>query len=155
MILDKIENSHVYCNMHPLFAKAFDFIRSTDFSNIELGKHIIEGEALFAIVMEYDTQEEADCNVETHKKYIDIQYMIEGAEFVGIATLQDQSPLKPYDEHGDFTFYNVNNLSKIRFTTGQFALFYPDDMHQTMIQVERPSQLRKVVLKISKEYNQV
>ena len=68
MILDKIRNNHLYDSTHPLFQKAFDFLSTTDLENIALGKHLIEGDALFAIVMEYDTQEAVHCKVETHKK---------------------------------------------------------------------------------------
>lgn len=152
MILDKIRNNYLYDSTHPLFQKAFDFLSTTDLENIALGKHLIEGDALFAIVMEYDTQEAVHCKVETHKKYIDLQYMIAGEEFIGIATLEDQTPINPYKKEGDFTFYNVNNLSKISLKTGHFAIFYPDDMHQTMIQIERPQSLRKVVVKILKDH---
>ncbi len=151
MILDKIDNSQLYYSTHPLFRKAFDFISTTDFGSMALGKHLIEGDALFAIVMEYDTQEAGNCKVETHKKYIDLQYMIAGEEFVGIATLKDQKPINSYDIEGDFTFYNESNLSKIQLKTGHFAIFYPNDMHQTMIQIERPQNVRKVVVKILKE----
>jgi YhcH/YjgK/YiaL family protein len=45
----------------------------------------------------------------------------------------------------------VNNLPKIPLKTGHFAIFYPDDIHQTMIQIEAPQSLRKVVVKISKD----
>jgi YhcH/YjgK/YiaL family protein len=151
MIFDNIRNNRLYHNTHPLFRKAFDFLRTTDLENIALGKHLIEGDALFAIVMEYDTQEAVHCKIETHKKYIDLQYMIAGEEFIGIAALEDQIPINPYNKEGDFTFYDVNNLPKIPLKTGHFAIFYPDDIHQTMIQIEAPQSLRKVVVKISKD----
>ena len=38
MILDSLENSQQYYALHPIFEKAFNFIRHTDFTQLEEGK---------------------------------------------------------------------------------------------------------------------
>lgn len=149
MVVDKLENHQLYLSLHDRFKKAFDFILENDLRTIDLGKHSIQGDDIFAIVMEYTTQSEALCKSETHKKYIDIQYIINGAEQVGFTTLHDQEPTTPYNEEGDFMFYGLENLPKFAFNTGHFAIFFPDDIHKTMIQTDKgPDALRKVVIKV-------
>ena len=150
MILDKISNSHIYSPVHTGFEKVFDFIKNNDLAAIDLGKHLIDGENVFVVVMEYTTQEVAECKSETHKKYIDIQYMIEGSEHIGITTLDQQQPTTPYNEEGDYMFYTLENLPLIQLHKGHFAIFFPDDIHQTMMQIDQPAPLRKAVFKILK-----
>ena len=150
MILDKISNATLYNGLHPDFEKVFRFIKENDLATIELGKHSIDDDQVFVVVMEYDTQTTEECKAETHKKYIDIQYMIEGAEHIGVKSLHDEIPTTPYNQEGDFMFYTLENLPTIQLHKEHFAIFYPDDIHKTMIQIESPKRLRKAVFKIRK-----
>ncbi|MFC2110228.1 YhcH/YjgK/YiaL family protein [Bacteroidota bacterium] len=151
MILDKIENQRLYYSCHPRFQQAFDFVNQTDLSTAELGKHVIDGDSVFGILMEYDTQKEELCKSESHKKYIDIQYMVAGEEHIGIKSLHNQKPTTPYNEEGDFMFYTLDKLPKIKLKPNHFAVFFPDDIHQTMIEIESPKKLRKFVIKVLKD----
>lgn len=151
MVFDKLENQDIYKKMHPRFEKAFDFLNSTNLLEAELGKHEIDGTNIFAIIMEYTTQEETECKAETHKKYIDIQYMVKGEEFVGLKTLHDEIATTPYNEKGDFMFYTLPSLPKLILKQGHFGIFYPDDIHLTMCKINEPTVLRKVVIKVLNE----
>ena len=148
MILDKISNQNLYTGIHKGFQQVFDFINSNDLTAIDLGKHNIDGENAFVIVMEYTTQDRVECKAETHKNYIDIQYMIEGEEGVGISSLSNETPTTPYNEEGDFMFYTLPELPQIQLKKQHFAIFFPDDIHQTMIALDGPKKLRKAVFKI-------
>ena len=92
MILDDIKHATYYHSIGPLFKKAFEFIAVTDLKNLSLGKHEIQGEKLFVIVMEYETKDPQDCIMENHKKYCDIQCMLHGEEFIGVKTFSGQKP---------------------------------------------------------------
>ena len=74
MILDKLSNQNVYTGIHKRFKAVFDFINTNDLATIELGKHVIDGDNVFVMVMEYTTQDISECKSETHKKYIDITH---------------------------------------------------------------------------------
>ena len=151
MIFDKIENHTLYQSLHPGFSKAFDFIAKNDLKTIELGKHFIDGDKVFVIVMEYETQEIEICKSESHKKYIDIQFMVDGAENMAHKTLHNEIATTPYNSEGDFMFYTLGNLPTT-FTVNEdhFAIFFPDDIHQSMIQINEPKKIRKAVFKILK-----
>ncbi|MGB2128618.1 MAG: YhcH/YjgK/YiaL family protein [Flavicella sp.] len=150
MIIDKIENSKNYTKIHPDFSKVFEFIANNNLFTIENGKYTISGENVFAVVMEYTTQEVSKCKTESHKKYIDIQYMIHGEEEIGFTTLHNQVPITPYNDDGDYMFYNVENLDILTLKENHFTIFFEDDIHQTMRQIVRPKKLKKVVFKILK-----
>src|SRR5687768_1995819 len=106
MILDNIENCATYMNLGPRFKQAFDFIARTDLKSLPLGKHEIDGDNLFVILMEYETKDASDCIMENHKKYIDIQYMLRGEELMGIKTLHGDVPTTPYDAAKEAAFYH-------------------------------------------------
>jgi YhcH/YjgK/YiaL family protein len=149
MILDSFQHAHLYASAHPLFQKAFDFLESTDFSKLEPGRHTIDGENLFAIFMEYDTKSVEDCVMENHRKYIDIQCMIEGDESMGITTYHGQSATTAYDEQKDAAFYEKKYDSLITLRKNHFTIFFPHDMHMPCIKIDRARPVKKLVFKVN------
>lgn len=146
MILDTIDNYHLYQSINERIAKGFSFFRNTDLDAIPSGKHNIEGDTIFALVQEYQTKPLAECKLESHKKYIDIQYVIRGEEFMGITTKNNQKILE-VNEDKDYTFYE-GSTSLVRVSKGMFTIFFPDDLHQPCVQTEYASEVKKVVIKV-------
>lgn len=146
MILDKIENYKIYTQLSERIAKAFTYIQATDFSQIELGKHLIDGDEIFALVQEYDTKDISECKLEGHVKYIDIQYVISGIERIGITTLKGQTPIT-VNEENDYYFYDCDS-TLIELSSGMFTIFFPDDLHKPGIKFNESSNVRKVVIKV-------
>ncbi|MDO6737836.1 YhcH/YjgK/YiaL family protein [Wenyingzhuangia sp. 2_MG-2023] len=146
MVLDKIENYKLYYGLSERIAQAFDYVNTTDLANIPEGKYEIDGDNVFAIVMEYDTKNPNDCKCEGHHKHIDLQYIISGTEYVGITTLTDQKPISE-DPEKDLDFYNTS-CSLVKFETGVFTLFFPDDLHMPSVFLNKPESVKKVVVKI-------
>ena len=99
MILDSLNNTKKIECLHPLFKKAFDYLKSTDFSKVEDGKHELDGSRLYVSVVSIFGKEKKDAAIETHKKYIDIQMPLLGVEKIGWkpgCELQEEST--PYNE---------------------------------------------------------
>ena len=94
MIIDKIENAKLYQGIHVGIDKALKYIVSTNFDELALGKQEIDNDTIFAILKEYQTKQIEDGLLESHIKYVDVQYVIEGEEQIGIATLKNQTPKK-------------------------------------------------------------
>jgi len=147
MIIDKIENSGLYLDLGKKIAKAFKYIKSTDFSRIEPGRYEIEDDNIFAIVNEYETKDAKDCVLEAHRKFIDIQYIYSGVELIGVAPLVNQIPTTEYDESKDCVFFN-EETSFVKMTGGMFAVFFPDDLHMPGVKADSVSEVKKVVIKV-------
>jgi YhcH/YjgK/YiaL family protein len=147
MIFDKIENSAIYENVSPLIKKAFEYLKQTDFSKMENGKHIIDGDTLFAILQEYDTKNDTDAKLEAHRKYIDVQYVISGEELIGVRPLIYQKPCKEYDTENDYALYD-DTCSFVKINSGQFAVLFPQDLHKPGIKVDNSVKVKKVVIKV-------
>ncbi len=146
MILDKLENSKLYESLHPLFNKAFEFIRKTDFSKLADGKYEIDNDKLFAMVQEYNTKNETKGKPEAHRKYIDIQYIHSGVELIGVAPLKNNILISDEPEK-DLAFYE-SETSLIKLNTGMFAVFFPEDLHMPGIKLNQSAKVKKVVVKV-------
>jgi YhcH/YjgK/YiaL family protein len=146
MIIDKIENYGLYANLTERLARGFEFIKNTDLVSIEAGTYEIEDKVVFAIVQEYDTKEIKDCVLEGHTKYIDIQYVIEGSELIGVSTKNDQKVVTS-DLDKDYTFYE-GETTYLKLVAGMFTVFFPDDLHRPSVKDGESARVKKVVVKV-------
>lgn len=108
---------------------------------------MIEGDEVFAILMEYETKLVEECVMEAHKRYFDLQYVVSGEENIGLTTYKGQEPFKEYQEGDDYwLFKTANHLFK--FTAGDFGVFYPDDLHMPGVVTDNSMKVRKLVVKV-------
>jgi len=149
MIVDTLQNAVKYTSIHPLFAKAFEYIAATDINNIEIGKYEI-AEGLKAIFSDKKGVAVADsvAKFECHDKNIDIQVCIRGNESIGWKPRQN-CVLKngDYNPEKDVQLYNEQPDMYFQLTNGQFAIFFPEDVHAPMIAVDDDA-IRKLVIKV-------
>jgi YhcH/YjgK/YiaL family protein len=147
MILDTLNRSDRYLALHPLFARAFAFLRGTDLGALEPGRHAIEGEQLFAIVEACAGRARADARLECHRRYIDIQLVLEGIDEMGWRPVSEcVEPATDYDAARDIRFFNDAPSSWIATPPGSFCLFFPDDAHAPLVSA---GFIRKAVVKIA------
>jgi YhcH/YjgK/YiaL family protein len=157
MIIDIIENASLYQNLGERINKAFNYIRNTDLKNLQAGKYEIESDNIFALISEYQTKPESEGKLESHRKYIDVQYVIEGEELMGYVPLGSpafvkasagrQEILEPYKEGNDIIFFK-GKKSFTKVTSGMFAIFFPTDVHMPGIDIEGKSRVKKLVIKV-------
>ena len=146
MILDSLPQPDRYLTLHPLFARAFEFLRGTDLKSLAPGKHTVEGERIFAIVEACAGRTRAEAKLECHRRYIDIQLVLEGVDEMGWKPVAEcVDPATDYDAARDIRFFNDAPSSWIATPPGSFCLFFPDDAHAPLVST---GQIRKVVVKI-------
>lgn len=132
--------------------KAFTFVKNTDLSKLESKRHDIDGENVYATVMEYTTKNEDAANFEAHRKYIDIQYMINGKEIMNIAPLETVTEvLIPYDELKDIEFMKVKSIVGYKADSTNFFLFFPGDAHRPGMKDGENAPIKKIVIKVKIE----
>ncbi|HMU11645.1 MAG TPA: YhcH/YjgK/YiaL family protein, partial [Ferruginibacter sp.] len=147
MIVDTLKNAPKYFSVHPLFAKAFQFIGQTDLANAADGKSDI-AEGLKAIFSN-KTGMSAEASVskfECHNKHIDIQLCIHGVEQIGWKPREKCSNENGgYNPEKDVQLYNESPDMYFQLTDGQFAIFFPEDVHAPMI---GDAEIKKLVIKV-------
>lgn len=147
MIADNLKNAEFYYNLGEKYRIALEYLQKTDLKSTPNGKYSIKGEEIFAIVQEYTTKPESEGRLEAHRKFTDIQYIVEGEEKLGYAHIDDFSATTEFDTEKDIIF-GTGKASFIQAKEGDFLLFAPQDAHMPCICADEPSKVKKVVIKI-------
>lgn len=147
MILDVLENAHRYENLNKGFAKAFEFLSRLDVKELEPQKYEIDGECVFAIVAKDMGRKKEEALLETHEKYIDIQFVLTGTDNMGWKSKEScKLPSIEYDEAKDIQLFKDEPDTFINVKSGTFAIFFPEDAHLPLISDDI---IHKVVVKIA------
>ena len=149
MVIDKIENAHLYTNLSPRIAKALEVLKDKSILEKENGKYPIDGDNIFCLVQRYDTRTPDTGNLEAHKKYIDVQYVVSGEEIINHIDPKGLEVRKPYDDSIDkILFHPPARMNPVVLTGGMFGIYWPDDAHMACMQVAGPAKVHKVVVKV-------
>lgn len=127
--------------------KAFEFMQKNDLQNMAPGKYPIDGDQVFASITEMVDKPFENTKWESHKKYIDIQYIIKGKEKIGEASFENEKVTSPYNVAHDIANYEI---AKGKFYTADpstFYLFFPSTTHRPNIMVT-DEKVKKLVIKI-------
>jgi len=147
MIVDRLDNPAPLYQLPGRLARALDYLRSTDMRSVALGRHDIDGDRLFALVQEYTTKLPDACVWEAHRRYIDVQFVVTGAERMGYAILSQMRERQPYDVGRDVALFEPGG-EFVCIRAGMFAIFGPEDVHSPSHAVGSPAHVRKVVVKV-------
>jgi len=128
-----------------LWDAAFTFLKDQNLDDILPGKYPILGEQVFASVTEAPSKNKEDVKWESHKNYVDLQYIIKGKEMIGVADTSKATITKPYtvdviNYDAEGTYYTAE--------PGKFFLFFPNNAHRPLIKVEGYDIVKKIVIKI-------
>jgi biofilm protein TabA len=127
--------------------KAFAYLKNTDLKSLTNGRHVIDGDNVYAIVTEAPLKDYDKTVFESHRKYIDLQYVITGEENMSKAPVTSVTVSKPYDEAADIAYYTGEG--KIYTVPAEsFILFFPTEAHRPNITPGGNKVVKKIVIKI-------
>lgn len=146
MIIDSLSNSARYLGVHKDFPKAFAFLREQDPDNLAPGPYEIAGDTIRASATAKNGVPAGEAKFEAHDHHIDIQLCLSGNEQMGWKPREAcHQPAGAYNAEKDVTFYRDTPDNYFRLGAGQFAIFFPEDVHAPMI---GEGVIRKIVIKI-------
>ena len=133
--------------------RGLEYLAKTDFSKVEAGRYEIEGAAFFALVQEYHTSPKEEKKPEAHRKYVDIQYVAQGAEVIGYGLDNPANEISGdrLAEKDVLNFRSVQNEIDLILTQGMYTILFPQDVHRPGCHYGEGGNVKKVVLKISKD----
>jgi YhcH/YjgK/YiaL family protein len=147
MILSSLSQSSRYAALHPLFQRTFEHIRNTDFFALAPGRYNIVGDDLIAIVELVPGKIKEMARLEAHRRYIDIQLVLEGDEQMGWKPLADcYNPVSEHNEEKDIRFFLDAPASWVAVPPDHFCIFFPEDAHAPLVSND---QVRKVIFKVA------
>jgi uncharacterized protein, YhcH/YjgK/YiaL family len=143
-----IGNEYKYDFAEEKFKVAFEFLKRKDLAELEVG--VIElGKGVRAQIQHYNTFDKAELSFETHEKFFDIQYVVEGEEKIGVCSRRELIVKTPYSVENDIAFYEKpSRYGEALLLEGDFILLAPEDAHMPRCNVEKSVPVKKIVVKI-------
>mgnify|MGYP001561725533 FL=1 len=149
MIIDKTNNWNIYFKKESIFYEGIRFILEEFSESIQDGRYEIKGNDIYAMVQSCMTDAPENKKMESHKRYIDIQYIVSGNEMIGWLPAGGLKVMTPYSDENDVIFYHsAECISPLILTPGMFAVFYPSDAHMPGCFLDKPAPVRKIVIKV-------
>lgn len=145
MIIGKLTNASEYLGIHPLLDRAISLLTPEYLEAVPTETRYLDGENLYVTRFDYETVPFEDTFYESHKKYLDIQIVIRGREWVDIA---HPAGLTRYENKGDFYAYRGEADQRVLLSPGTFLVVFPGDAHRLKISVDGPEGVSKVVFKL-------
>jgi YhcH/YjgK/YiaL family protein len=152
MIVDRLENWSTY-RLGEAWETTFEFLLALA-PDARTGEHRLQGDDIFARIMDYETRAAAETNLETHQRYVDVQTVLSGAERLDWFPRHGLVPSVPYDAATDATFYHHPRSAPaaVALHPGTFVALFPEDGHRPSLTMgDAAERVRKVVVKIRAE----
>ena len=151
MIYDRFENLNLYCQPGTRLYRALVYARDVAHTAAD-GRTDIDGDRLYASVASYETGSRAERRFEAHRKYIDVQVLLEGEESIDVSLDKDLPTLEAYDEKRDVIFLKPpEHVASLPMHPGYFVVFYPHDVHRPGCHLKEKRRVRKIVIKVAVE----
>lgn len=149
MVSGETKTAYKYDLTSPKFKTAFSFLERKDLSDLPEGWIELDN-GVRASIQHYNSFEWSEGKFETHEKYFDIQYVIEGMEYIGVCERKELGKtVIPYSESEDIEFYEEPKYSsRVFLNAGDYVILAPEDAHKPRTCVDKPIAIKKVVLKV-------
>ncbi len=148
VIMDHLSNAAQYSDLHSGFEQAFEYLTANDMKAMQPGEYAIDGDRIFCIVSQGEARSHEEADLEFHRKYIDIQYVIEGTDIMGWKPMdQCRKVLHPYDPAKDIGFCEDRPVLWQEVRAGDFIIFFPDDAHAPFV---GQGEIKKAVIKVAR-----
>jgi biofilm protein TabA len=150
MILDEITHASRYVPLMRSLNVSFEFLRSRDFAMEKPQRYEIGSAGIYALLQEYAPKKKAERSIEAHHRYIDVQYIVEGKEYLGYAYIATLTSCGYDIEHDTETL--TGEVALFPFCKNQFAILFPQDAHMPAVKSSGSTKtVKKLVVKVPVE----
>lgn len=125
-----------------------DYLKTKDLLNTPLGAYH-ESEDWYYLVQAYNTKPVEMCRLESHEKYVDIQWLLKGEERIDITATAGLEVDEPYSDEKDVAFWKApQDIMQIVLNEGCYTVLYPENAHRPGRMVNESCPVNKVVVKV-------
>ena len=129
--------------------KISEYVNSRDLAALSCGKYVIDGERIYVSIQEYETKPCGDCRFETHKRYADIQCILQGREQIWVTEQPLPMSDTEYDPKADIRFWKDGKASLLDLRAGELAILLPGEAHKPCVRSGEAGKVKKAVFKIA------
>lgn len=148
MIYDSLTNEKLYSKNFKELSRAIAFIKKLGRSPKD-GRYPIDSYNMYAVISSYRTKMDRTLPFEAHKKYIDVQCILQGGEKIDIAHGKRFRIKDRYAIEKDILFIHPpKEYASILLEPGLFCVLFPQDYHRPGQGILRSEDVCKLVIKI-------
>lgn len=143
------ERDYGYLTAH--IHKAVRYLKDHNLNAMEDGTYEIDGEEIYMMLQSFCVETPIDAAYETHRKYIDIQYVLNGELELLIGDRSEFAPNGEYDTEQDVQFYEPREYAAhVRLSEGEMSILFPEDAHKMICFPKNGEtvRIRKAVVKV-------
>ena len=130
---------------------AYKFLGETNLDSLPYGTYHLNDD-VYVKYAKGITKDLKDCKYERHERWIDLQYMVEGEEYMGKNTNYKQlKVMQPYNEKKDVELFEYDGKPLKLANPKNYFIFFPTEAHIPTVCVGEIKETRKLVVKI--KYN--
>lgn len=144
MIIDRIENIMNYAPLLPNLKNGIEKIQNL--SGLTPARYEFNGG--FFMIQKGVTRPILEGSFESHRKYIDVQILVEGSEEVAWEDIRKLKVIVPYDSEKDAQRLAGHHEHVIKITPGIFFAAFPWDGHQPVSHTMEMQSFTKIVMKL-------
>lgn len=128
--------------------EAIEIIKNVKFDELELGRHDVN-EDFYYNLQSYESKAFETTRYEAHRKYVDVQFIVEGMERIDIAPVSALEVEEDYQEEREALFLKApERAASIVLNAGGYVVLYPEDAHRPCIAAGAPGSVKKIVGKV-------
>lgn len=129
------------------FSEVYKFITENDLLSLKVGAYQL-GDGVYVNIDSYETSSVEVRKYESHKKYIDIQYIISGREKIYLSEIKSLKAASDYDETKDIQFFESSESGKSEIVeAGDYLVIKPLVAHMPCVCIDKPELVKKAVFK--------
>ncbi len=104
----------------------------------------------FRLEQVYNSKNREDCFFESHRQYIDVQFILEGEEIIEVSNINNLEIDFKYNNGMDLLKYKPTlNPSIIKLKKGDVAIFFPQDAYMPCVKLNKSQKVVKTVVKVA------
>lgn len=151
MVIGNLKDLERYASLQPRFPEAFAYLRELLAAGAEDGKHVAHtaDEAIYVNLCTCTLQDKETARAESHMRYIDVQVVLTGAEEMYVPAAEPR--VEEENAEGDYRLYErvpLADCTRLTIGAGQFAIFFPGELHAPCHAHAACAQTRKAIVKV-------
>ena len=128
--------------------KAIEYISNLNYEQLEPGRYDVSPDFYYTVKV-YNMPANKVSRYESHKDYVDIQWLCKGIERLYIKDINDLIPSDEYDKEKDIIHYHdCSNMSSMVMQPGSCAILFPKDAHKSESFMGTDSVVKKIIGKL-------
>ena len=111
-------------------ATALEFLAKPETAELPVGRYELDGDNIFVLIQDQTTAPVENKRAESHRNYIDIQYLFTGKEVQGYAPLLPGVTGEEPAGKDNIFYADVENEQFVTLHPGEFTVFFTNDIHR-------------------------